>query len=335
MSAAIVSPTSSAAMMPRRLLMLLRRELWEHRGSLLWAPLIVGGLSVLLLLSGGLLVEININDELELWDAINSTSLSMLLDPATYDARTLQNVTAGMNQSLFVATVPVFVTLAFTVLFYCLGALYDDRRDRSVLFWASLPVSETETVLSKVLTATLVAPAIAMLTAIVVIAACLLAQAMLIMQIGGEPLPLLRLTSNPFRLVLAQLIALPVYALWALPVVGWLLMCSAFARNKPFLWAVMMPVLIGLFAIVTDQFGVIDFDLSGAWRHLVLRPFGHLFPIILTWLDLPAGLRWESALIDPGYLWRSLAQTRVWIGVGAGALMIAAAIALRRWREEV
>jgi len=337
MSTAIVE-SAPVTVMPahRRLLMLLRREVWEHRGSFVWAPLIVGGSLVVLMLLGVALAEFDINNEPARLDsvAVNGVTLGVLLDPASYaDADLLQGMRAGTNQSLLIATVPVFITLAFTVFFYCLGALYDDRRDRSVLFWKSLPVSETDTVLSKVLTATVLAPAVAVLVAIAVMVAVLLAQALLIMRLGGQPLPLLWLISNPFRLALAQLAAIPVYALWALPVVGWLLMCSAFARSKPFLWAVMIPVLVGLFATGLNRFGILDFDLWAAWRDLVLRPFGHLFPILLTWLDLPAGLRWENALIDPGYLWRGLAQGRVWIGAGVGTLMVTAAIALRRWRE--
>jgi len=337
MSTATVTSTF-AAVIPahRRLLMLLRREVWEHRGSLVWAPLIVGASMAVLMLLGVVLAEFNINNEPAKLDSVvvNGVTLAMLLDPASYaDANLLQGMRAGTNQSLLIATTPVFITLAFTVFFYCLGALYDDRRDRSVLFWKSLPVSETDTVLSKVLTATVLAPTLAVLVATLVMGASLLAQALLVLRLGGQPLPLLWLISNPFRLALAQLTAIPVYALWALPAVGWLLMCSAFARSKPFLWAVMLPVLLGLFVTVLNRMGLIDFNLWSAWRDLILRPFAHLFPILLTWLELPAGVRWENALLDPGHLWRSLAQVQVWIGAVTGAAMIAAAIALRRWRE--
>jgi len=328
---AVTSPT-------RRFGMLLRREIWEHRGSLVWAPLIVAGIAALLMLVGVLLAEVKIGEgevRLDLVTISGERTFAMLLDPANYTPELLQGMAAAMNQNLIIAPAPVFITLAFAVFFYCLGALYDDRRDRSVLFWASLPVTEVATVLSKALTATVIAPLIAMLAAILVMVVSLLAQAILIAKVGGEPWSLLWLTTNPFRIVLTQLTALPVYALWALPAVGWLLMCSAFARSKPFLWAVTVPVLIGLFATGLHYFRIIELDLWGAWRELVLRPFAHLFPITLTWLDLPAGLSWDKALIDPGYLWRSLAQGRVWIGAGVGSAMIAAAVALRRWREEV
>jgi len=324
---------------PRRVLMLLRRELWEHRGSLVWAPLIVAGVLVLLMLVVGTLfgANIGIGNGAVQWEIITidgDTGLSRLVDPGSYDSAALQRMIAGQNQNLIITAVPVFITLAFSVFFYCLGALYDDRRDRSVLFWASLPVTATETVLSKVLTATLIAPALALLISIVLMAASLVMQGCLIAKLGGEPLTLLWATTNPFRLALSQLIALPVYALWALPAVGWLLVCSAFARSKPVLWAVLIPVLIGLLATIIHRFGILDFNLWSVWREIVLRPFGHLFPLLLTWLDLPAGLSWENALIDPAYLWRGLAQMRVWMGAGLGTAMIAAAIALRRWREE-
>jgi len=211
----------------RRFGMLLRRELWEHRGSLVWAPLIVAGIEALLMLFGVLLAGFKIGEEgrgkLDLITISGDVTFAMLLDPANYTPDLLQGMVVGMNQNLIITPMPVFVTLAFAVFFYCLGALYDDRRDRSVLFWSSLPVREVETVLSKVLTATLIAPTIAMLAAIGVIAVSLLTQAILIVQLGGEPLPLLWLTTNPFRIVLAQLVALPVYALWTLPAVGWLL----------------------------------------------------------------------------------------------------------------
>ena len=39
---------------------------------------------------------------------------------------------------------------AFLVgVFYCLDALHGERRDRSILFWKSLPVSDLTTVLAK------------------------------------------------------------------------------------------------------------------------------------------------------------------------------------------
>ncbi|GAE49902.1 membrane protein [Xanthomonas arboricola pv. pruni str. MAFF 311562] len=60
------------------------------------------------------------------------------------------------------------MVLAFVVFFYSLGSLYDDRRDRSVLFWKSLPVSDVQTVLSKAAWALLLAPLIAIVIGVLV-----------------------------------------------------------------------------------------------------------------------------------------------------------------------
>jgi ABC-2 type transport system permease protein len=74
---------------------------------------------------------------------------------------------------------PVLMVLGFLVFFYCLGALHDERRDRSLLFWKSLPVSDYTTVMSKLLLAVVVAPLITMGIAIVLglvmlVAACVM-----------------------------------------------------------------------------------------------------------------------------------------------------------------
>src|SRR5437867_8784109 len=45
----------------------------------------------------------------------------------------------------------MLIFTAFIVgVFYCLDSLHGERRDRSILFWKSLPVSDLTTLLSKV-----------------------------------------------------------------------------------------------------------------------------------------------------------------------------------------
>jgi len=315
----------------RRLGMLLRRELWEHRGMLLWVPLIVGGISMLPMLFEVMVFGVKfVSGELH----INDMPMEQMPEPAHYDVQTLQRMAIEQNQGLVMMAALVFVTLALTVSFYCLGALYNDRRDHSVLFWKSLPVSDVETVLSKVLIATVVAPAVAMFVVLGMMVVHLLMQAVVIAPQGGERLWLLWQTANPFQIVLAQLAAIPVYALWTLPVIGWLLMCSAFSSSKPFLWAVTVPGLIGLLASWLQSFGIIDFNLWEEGFDHVLSPFSHLFPPLVQGLQDDLWF-WDNTLIDPTDLWRGLAQARVWIGAGVGTAMIAAALALRRWREVV
>ncbi len=133
-------------------------------------------------------------------------------------------------------------TLGFVVFFYCLGSLYDERKDRSILFWKSLPVSDRDTVISKSLTALFVGPLIAIAFALV-LSLLVLFSLMVLAAFHGLNLFGLVLGDKNFYLVILQILSfIPVYVLWALPTVGYLLFVSSWAKTKPFLWAVGVPV---------------------------------------------------------------------------------------------
>jgi len=251
-------------------------------------------------------------------------------------------LTGQLNLSLAMFSSLPYVVLGVAIFFYCLGALYDDRRDRSVLFWKSLPVSDLETVLSKVVSATLVAPLLAIMVYVGVVMVNLLMFSVFVLIHGGST-GLLWQMAAPASLGLAQLVALPGYALSILPVVGWLLLCSAWARRKPLLWALAVPVCVGFligWLRLTQVMSVPDVF----WMEVVLRPLGQLFGLLETWLYLPAPVLGEMATQDmlgtrplgqPGAIfWDVMTRPRLWIGAGIAALMIAGAVALRRWREE-
>src|SRR5690606_15944162 len=138
----------------------------------------------------------------------------------------------GIDLTLIMASGWPFLVLAFVVFFYCLGALYDERRDRSVLFWNSLPLSAGETVLSEVASAVLVAPLLATIASILTMFGFLVLVSLVVLFYGGNPVTLLWGPASPLLLSLQYLAAIPVYALWALPTVGWLLLCSSWARSK-------------------------------------------------------------------------------------------------------
>jgi ABC-2 type transport system permease protein len=239
---------------------------------------------------------------------------------------------------------PLFAVLPVVVFFYCLAALYDDRRDRSILFWKSLPVSDQMTVLSKVITAVCVAPVI---TIAIGTAASLL---MLMLGLTTAALNGLNLFGAMFmspNLYLAPLYLvalLPVYVLWALPTVGWLLMVSSWARSKVFLWAVGTPlivvVLLKWFNFVIERVSDNVIDTHWFVQNVVARGLGGLIPGI--WL--PFTLHDPSVLGDKAHgmdlasvfiqSWLTLGSPGVWVGAVAGVLMMVAAIRLRRWRDE-
>jgi ABC-2 type transport system permease protein len=249
------------------------------------------------------------------------------------------------TSSYLFSAAPLFILLSFVAFFYCLGALYDERRDRSILFWKSLPASDTMTVLSKVITAACVAPLITVAAA-TALSLALLLLACTALALNGVNLFASVLTSPSLYLApLALLSLVPVYVLWALPTIGWLLLVSSWARSKVFLWAVGTPLIALVLAkwisfTMSGMFGS-EVDLVWIVRDAVARILSGIVPGI--WFSYegvsPAmlGVPGHKSL-DLGAIvsqsWLTLVGPDVWVGVAAGALMIFGAIRMRRWRDE-
>src|SRR5690606_13399618 len=107
----------------------------------------------------------------------------------------------GIDFTLLLSSAWPFIVLAFVVFFYCLGALYDDRRDRSVLFWKSLPLSDTQTVLSKLASALVVAPVLAVIAAVLTLLGFALMISIVGMAYGGNPMTLVWGPANPLSII--------------------------------------------------------------------------------------------------------------------------------------
>lgn len=320
---------------------LVRRELWEHQGMLLRAPLVIAALMTLfvgvMLLSGhDMVLSIN-GQQATLSEAINGAYLSDALEPQRKTGM-LRMIASGY----MAASAPLFLMLGFVVFFYCLGALHDERRDRSVLFWKSLPVSDASSVLSKALVALVVAPviAIAIGTAMSLLMLLMLCSALAFK--GLNLFPALLATPELYLTPLRIAALLPVYALWALPTVGWLLMVSIWARSKVFLWAVGGPLLTGAFALWASRAYELGWNSGWFMQAIVARVL--LGTVPGSWLLFDQQQRAElldqaSQHIDlPGifaHSWAMMGSADLWIGVGAGCAMIFIAIRLRRWQEDI
>jgi ABC-2 type transport system permease protein len=319
---------------------LVKREFWEHRGGFLWAPIIVGAIFLVLNLMAVIAAEVaSVNHGIRFDFGNDRNAINVMVN--NLHSGQLSQVGAALDIAMYSASGLMAVVMGFIVLFYCLGTLYDERRDRSILFWKSLPMSDTATVLSKVIAATVLAPAIVFVTGVITGVLMLLLYA-IVLSFHGVGIWQLLALGHPFQVVANLLGSIPLYLLWSLPTVGWLMLCSAWARNKPFLWAVLLPVGTGTILSWFGLMGSIGFDSKWYWSHIFSRLLLSVFP---------GG--WFGALIDqPGahsdpetastaltYLnlsnsYSVLATANLWIGVAVGVAMIAAAIWFRRWRDD-
>jgi ABC-2 type transport system permease protein len=147
----------------------------------------------------------------------------------------------------------------------------------------------------------------------------------------------LLLLAHPFRVMFNLIGYIPLYALWAAPAVGWLLICSAWARSKPFLWAVALPSVAGIVIGWFNLLGTIDVSNSWYWRNVVARLLGSVFPGgWLTQLPQVGGDNLPETLSSLGILhtYAVLGSTSVWVGVAAAIAMLTGAIWFRRWRDD-
>jgi ABC-2 type transport system permease protein len=313
---------------------LLKREFWEHKGGFFWTPAVVGALMTLFLAASiiaGLVVKtqhgMQINGE-------QVTNLGKIVTPE----QKAQVIDALSNGYIGTAA-PLFFVMAFVVFFFCLGSLFDERKDRSVLFWKSLPLSDTQTVLSKAMMALVGAPLItlgfAVVTSVLSLLVILVGAALSGLNLFGGVL------SSPATYVAPFMAAamLPVYVVWALPTVGWLMMVSSWARTKVFLWAVGVPVLTGVLISWFNAMFDFNWDLQWFWQHIVAR--GLLSVVPGAWfgfVDPSGSLQMHNGHGDFGSLvaqsWKSLGFANAWIGAVLGAAMIYAATRIRRWKDE-
>lgn len=325
--------------------MLLKREFWEHKGGFFWAPLVAGGILLLLTLMGIGAGEVllrkvpnqaTINVEGGSF-SVNGLNLAQLTASMSPDE--LREVGGAIDASLYMSATWPFIVLAFVVFFYCLGSLYDDRRDRSVLFWKSLPISDRDTVLSKVISATLMAPAIASIAAVLTVFGSMILYSLVVLLHGGNPIHIVWGPASPLKVAAHLIASIPVYALWALPTVGWLMLCSSWAKSKPFLWAIMIPVFAGIFVSWFDLMHLFDLETLWFWKNVVARSLFSVVPG--AWLDVANigdidvdGPQAIHSVVNLRTMYSVLLTPQLWVGALAGAAMIFGAIRLRRWRDE-
>ena len=275
---------------------LVRRELWEHR-ALYVAPAAVAAFAVLAHFVSALVG--GADREATLADAPGSHPFMAL-----YDAATGAVVIAG----LLVGTL------------YCLDALQGERRDRSILFWKSMPVSDLQTVLAKQAIPTLVMPVIVLALAVAANLLMVVLQSLAWTVTGYDPQALWARLDLPW-IWAGLLYGLPFMSLWYAPLWGWLLLISAWARRAATLWA-----LAPFAAFLIVEHGLLGHSVI----HWALERWlggGIIQPYTLD----GDGRRWIEGAADLQPL-RLLTLPPLWIGVGLAAAFVVLAVRVRRSR---
>ena len=285
-SQATASPDISAA---RRFYWSVLRELWEIR-SIYIAPLAAAAV----ILAGFLISTIHLAHKMR---------AALALSPAQQNQ--------AIQQPYTFAEDVLMGTLLIVAVFYCLDALYGERRDRSILFWKSLPVSDLTTVLAKASIPVLILPLVTF--AVTVVTQSIMALLSTVVLLGSglsattlwNHLPLIQMWLGLFDHLVGF------HGLWYAPFYCWMLLVSAWARRAPFLWAALPPLAIGVvekIAFNTSYFeAILRYRFAGTPDADAMDPTTHLSSV--------------PFLISPG----------LWIGLVVSAAFLAVAIRLRRY----
>jgi ABC-2 type transport system permease protein len=281
-----------------------RRELWENR-SIYIAPLAAAAVGML-----GYLISFGAPHEMHAQAAP---------DPA------YQQVMVAMPYGH--ATWALILTAFIVGVFYSLEALHGERRDRSILFWKSLPVSDLTTVLAKASIPLVVLPLLVFAINVTLqLIMWLLGSASLLMR--GVSAATIWTRLPLFQMELVLLYGLIVLTLWHAPLYAWLLLVSGWARRTTFLWAV-LPLLaiwaVEWMAFHTSHFGSLLKD----------RLFGFAADAFALTLQ-------DGSPVDPHFIplaqvtpGKFLSTPGLWIGLAVAAAFLAAAVRLRRYREPI
>jgi len=313
---------------------LLRREYWENRGNFAIAPLSIGAFFIIIFVfalfntehlsithgygdSGGIL-----GGEVSGLSLLSSMTVEFANLPLESREKIWETGFFGIGMSF----TWVLILVSFI---YMLGSLYDDRKDRSILFWKSLPISDLMTVNSKILTVLFVIPAfflaataLTYLLIMVIITLVALLFGINLLDFICLPAPFI---SGPLKLYFNYIIQ----TLWAAPFLGWLLLVSSWTKRKPILLATIPLAVISFLEFYYYRTNVF----STAVKE---RIFGWMLPTYVTH-DGVFSKKGDFQLGEDTLYYNAhtlLELQAFWLGLIVAAVMVAASVFIRRYRDD-
>ena len=316
---------------------LLRREFWEHSTSLKAIPLtllvfvLLSNLAFIFVIgTSGSAFTINTGDETR--SLVNYIGYFTQLDASKQ--------TVIINGTMITTGMIINSILLIVMFFYLLDSLYGERKDRTILFWKSLPVTNRQTVLSKLTIAVLIIPVIIFITSSLANLITLALQSYTLHH-NQHAADLLWQQADITGLSMFSIFLLIQQTIWYFPVMGWLLFCSAWGRKPPIIVAVLIPaMLVFIDSSLMLGTGISELLLERLPLGIMSMQLGNenslmTYPYNLSGQQLP-GFNIQAGISLPSYddILRFLGNIRVWMGIIIGIFFTGMAVSLRRWRDD-
>jgi ABC-2 type transport system permease protein len=276
----------------------IRRELWENRAIYI-APLV----AAILFLLGFFINMVSLRHRMHgVWPLDSAQGRDLLA--------TRYELAAAL----------IMGTALIVGIFYTLDALYGERRDRSILFWKSLPVSDLTVMLSKLTIPILILPLLSFAISLATQFIMLLLSSVILLG-SGVNIAALWAEVSFFHVSLVLLYhLLTIHGLWYAPLYGWLLLVSAWAPRAPFIWAFLPPFVI----CVVEKIAFNTSHFLALLHDRLLGP-GDAMAAHSQPKDFMATLIPQHFFSIPG----------LWIGLGVAAIFLATAARLRRYQGPI
>ena len=298
-----------------RFIFSIKREMWEHKNTLVRNTSIIT-----LLIFICILIELGLqafgtnftNGAGEFLFNQNNISIDLNFTEVESDREFFK----PSESHLLVGYFLLYAYITFAIINYLASALLNDRKDRSILFWKSLPITETQNVLTKLFVATFIIPAFFCVAAVAITVFYHVMSFFYLMLFSDESVLYLWHIDTPFTTLLKIITLTYIQTLWCIPVCAWLLLASAYSKRSPLLVAVIPIIILSILETVFSNTSL----LSSLWFKNISNI---LYPIT------------ELNTISIGHEIASLIMNAdMYIGIVCSAVFITGAVWLRNHRYE-
>lgn len=317
----------------KKLLTQVKRELWENKIRFVYAPLVVTGLLLVLIISGVIKFQMSIGDDgihfrsnglTNDLHAKNVTMESMMHSLKTDGSNAYEMVIAGTT---FANTSILVLVFLFVLLAYAHSCLFDDRKQKDILFWRSLPVSETTNVLVKLGFVLLYVPLMIFVLNLVVGIFVLICATVFFSYHGAALSDLFVAIVHSDIALIAPCILMSCFLslLLLLPVIGFMFLSSAWAKKSPFLFSSVLPVGLIILDKISQEWFSINLHVIDTLRSYWVMFFNSSSRVAKYYMSDSNQLSIFDANLATGLL----------ISVAIGAAFVVGAIWLRNNRYEI